>query len=134
MMATLDSPAIGTALAGAEGLGQLAGYRGGTFLIAGLAGDGTGDQLGLGGGDVGRRGAGAGVCHAQHNADGGGGAAGSGGGGGDPVARALTKPISRLTQVMDRLAQGELDTEVAGIGRRDELGAMASDEVFSSTG
>jgi len=40
-------------------------------------------------------------------------------------SRSVTKPISRLTNVMAKIAEGELATEVAGTARLDELGAMA---------
>jgi methyl-accepting chemotaxis protein len=40
-------------------------------------------------------------------------------------SRTITKPISRLTKTMDALAQGQLETEVKGAERSDELGAMA---------
>ena len=46
-------------------------------------------------------------------------------------ARTITKPITRLTQTMEQLSQGNLDVAVAGTARRDELGAMAKAvEVF----
>lgn len=46
-------------------------------------------------------------------------------------ARTITKPITRLTQTMEQLSQGNLDADVAGTARRDELGAMAKAvEVF----
>ena len=46
-------------------------------------------------------------------------------------SRTITKPISRLTDTMDKLAQGQLETEVVGANRSDELGAMAKAvEVF----
>jgi methyl-accepting chemotaxis protein len=51
--------------------------------------------------------------------------------GGLLFARTITKPISRLTGTMEKLAEGELDTEVLGANRSDELGAMAKAvEVF----
>jgi len=40
------------------------------------------------------------------------------------VAR-VTRPVTRLTAAMQRLAQGDLATEVPGTGRADEIGAMA---------
>ncbi|WP_421762257.1 methyl-accepting chemotaxis protein [Devosia sp.] len=40
-------------------------------------------------------------------------------------ARSITRPMSRLTVTMDSLAKGNLDVEVAGAGRSDELGLMA---------
>ncbi|HEY9009408.1 MAG TPA: cache and HAMP domain-containing protein, partial [Devosia sp.] len=46
-------------------------------------------------------------------------------------SRTITRPISRLTTTMERLAEGELETEVVGANRTDELGAMAKAvEVF----
>ncbi|HEY9011285.1 MAG TPA: methyl-accepting chemotaxis protein [Devosia sp.] len=51
--------------------------------------------------------------------------------GGLLFARTITRPISRLTTTMERLAEGELETEVVGANRTDELGAMAKAvEVF----
>ena len=50
-------------------------------------------------------------------------------------SRSLTKPISRLTGTMERIAEGEFDLEVAGTARSDELGAMArAVEVFRDNG
>ncbi len=50
-------------------------------------------------------------------------------------SRSITKPISRLTGTMGRIAEGELDTEVAGTKRSDELGAMArAVQVFRENG
>jgi methyl-accepting chemotaxis protein len=46
-------------------------------------------------------------------------------------ARTVTKPISRLTKTMDDLAKGNLEIDVKGTARSDELGAMArAVEVF----
>jgi methyl-accepting chemotaxis protein len=46
-------------------------------------------------------------------------------------ARRISQPISKLTTTMDLLAAGNLDVEVSGSHRRDEIGAMArSVEVF----
>jgi methyl-accepting chemotaxis protein len=46
-------------------------------------------------------------------------------------ARSISKPISRLTGTMEALAEGDLAVDVAGAGRRDEIGAMArAVEVF----
>jgi methyl-accepting chemotaxis protein len=46
-------------------------------------------------------------------------------------SRTITKPISRLTHTMEALSQGQLETEVQGRDRSDELGAMAKAvEVF----
>jgi len=47
------------------------------------------------------------------------------------VARSVTKPMTRLTRTMDALSSGNLDIEVSGTARTDELGAMAKAvEVF----
>jgi methyl-accepting chemotaxis protein len=40
-------------------------------------------------------------------------------------SRTITRPITRLTGTMETLAQGNLDVEVPGAERTDELGAMA---------
>src|SRR5690606_17287855 len=37
----------------------------------------------------------------------------------------LSRPISELTQSMQSLADGALDTEVGYLGNKDEIGAMA---------
>jgi methyl-accepting chemotaxis protein len=42
------------------------------------------------------------------------------------LSRAVTKPLGRLTLSMNRLAQGELDAEITGTERRDEVGQIAS--------
>jgi methyl-accepting chemotaxis protein len=50
-------------------------------------------------------------------------------------SRSVTKPISRLTTTMAKIAEGELETEVAGTARSDELGAMArAVQVFRENG
>jgi len=50
-------------------------------------------------------------------------------------SRSITKPISRLTETMEALAEGDLDVDVRGAQRRDELGAMArAVEVFRANG
>jgi len=55
--------------------------------------------------------------------------------GGLVFARSVSRPISRLTGVMEELADGKLDIEVAGTRRRDEVGAMArAVEVFRENG
>jgi len=41
-------------------------------------------------------------------------------------ARALTKPVSQMTNVMGQLANGNLDVEVPARGRKDEIGAMSN--------
>ena len=49
------------------------------------------------------------------------------------VARRITAPLQRMTVTMNDLASGNLDVEVAGIGRSDEVGEMAKAvEVFKS--
>ncbi len=49
------------------------------------------------------------------------------------VARGITKPLQRMTVAMNALAGGNLDVEVPGIGRHDEVGEMANAvEVFKS--
>ena len=47
------------------------------------------------------------------------------------IGRGITKPLHRMTALMQRLAQGDRRAEVAGIDRRDEIGTMArAVEVF----
>ncbi len=41
------------------------------------------------------------------------------------LGRSISKPLSRLTANMNRIAGGDLATEVTGAGRADEIGAMA---------
>jgi methyl-accepting chemotaxis protein len=49
------------------------------------------------------------------------------------VARGITKPLQRMTVAMNALAGGNLDVDVPGIGRHDEVGEMANAvEVFKS--
>jgi methyl-accepting chemotaxis protein len=49
------------------------------------------------------------------------------------VARGITKPLRHITATMNSLAGGNLDVEVPGIGRDDEVGEMAKAvEVFKS--
>jgi methyl-accepting chemotaxis protein len=49
------------------------------------------------------------------------------------VARGITRPLRRITATMNALAGGNLDVEVPGIGRHDEVGEMAKAvEVFKS--
>jgi methyl-accepting chemotaxis protein len=46
-------------------------------------------------------------------------------------ARSVTRPITRLTSTMKALAEGDLEAEVTGAGRSDEVGEMARTvEVF----
>ena len=55
--------------------------------------------------------------------------------GGWLFSRSITKPITRLTATMDDLAQGNLEVDVKGANRTDELGAMArAVEVFRENG
>ena len=42
------------------------------------------------------------------------------------AGRSIARPISRTTETMRNLAEGDLDTEVPGQDRKDEIGAMAS--------
>ncbi len=52
-----------------------------------------------------------------------------------PLARSLTKPIAQITSNMKQLAEGDLDTEIIGAGRKDEIGEMArAVEVFKENG
>jgi methyl-accepting chemotaxis protein len=47
------------------------------------------------------------------------------------LTRAIAGPIARMTELMKRLAAGDKAVEIEGIGRRDEIGAMAEAvEVF----
>ena len=49
------------------------------------------------------------------------------------VARRMTRPLQAMAATMKRIAGGELDAVVPGIGRRDEIGAMAEAvEVFKT--
>jgi methyl-accepting chemotaxis protein len=41
-------------------------------------------------------------------------------------ARAITRPITALTQAMRQLAAGDLSADVPGLGRDDEVGSMAA--------
>ena len=41
------------------------------------------------------------------------------------VALSITRPIARLVETMRRLSRGDLDADVAGADRGDEIGAMA---------
>ncbi len=40
-------------------------------------------------------------------------------------SRRLASPIRNLTRVADQLSKGQLDMEIAEVGRRDEIGALA---------
>ena len=41
------------------------------------------------------------------------------------IGRSISKPIKLMTASMERLAAGDLEVEISGAGRRDEIGAMA---------
>ena len=41
------------------------------------------------------------------------------------IARGITGPLTAMTGAMGRLAEGELETDIPAIGRRDEIGEMA---------
>ena len=50
-------------------------------------------------------------------------------------AQAITKPVTRLTNTMRQLAEGNLEVEVRGLDKRDEMGEMArAVEVFRANG
>jgi methyl-accepting chemotaxis protein len=50
-------------------------------------------------------------------------------------ARTITRPVGRLTDAMGEIAGNRLDLDVPGLGRADELGAMADAvEVFRQNG
>ncbi len=42
------------------------------------------------------------------------------------MIRSIAKPITATTAAMRRLADRQMDTEIPGVGRRDEIGSMAS--------
>ena len=42
------------------------------------------------------------------------------------VAKGVIRPITRMTGAMQRLANGEMESEIPSLGRKDEVGAMAS--------
>jgi methyl-accepting chemotaxis protein len=42
------------------------------------------------------------------------------------LIRSITQPVLSMTQVMEKLSSGERDIEVPGLGRGDEIGAMAA--------
>jgi methyl-accepting chemotaxis protein len=49
------------------------------------------------------------------------------------IGRGITRPLNLITGAMGRLAAGDLDTEVTGTDRRDEIGLLAQSlEVFKS--
>ncbi len=41
------------------------------------------------------------------------------------VVKRITRPLTRLGETMSEIAYGELDSEILGIDRRDEIGSMA---------
>ena len=41
------------------------------------------------------------------------------------IARSITVPVNEMTEATGRLAKGDLDAEVPGVGRGDEIGRMA---------
>ncbi|MFD2184897.1 methyl-accepting chemotaxis protein [Rhodoplanes azumiensis] len=41
------------------------------------------------------------------------------------LARGLVRPVKAMTSAMGHLAAGKLDVEIPGVGRKDEVGAMA---------
>ncbi|MFO0389829.1 MAG: methyl-accepting chemotaxis protein [Alphaproteobacteria bacterium] len=50
-------------------------------------------------------------------------------------ARTISSPISRITKAMDVIAQGNFQTEVPSLGRKDEIGEMAQAlQVFKENG
>ena len=52
-----------------------------------------------------------------------------------PIALSLTRPIAGITKNMKQLAEGDLETEIIGAGRHDEIGEMArAVEVFKENG
>ncbi len=51
------------------------------------------------------------------------------------IARTITRPVARLTNTMSEIAGNQLDTDVPGLKRADELGDMAKAvEVFRQNG
>ncbi|MBT5780183.1 MAG: methyl-accepting chemotaxis protein, partial [Rhodospirillaceae bacterium] len=42
------------------------------------------------------------------------------------LARSVTKPVKGMTDAMTKLAEGDTESEITGVGRRDEVGAMAA--------
>jgi methyl-accepting chemotaxis protein len=51
------------------------------------------------------------------------------------VAKGIIAPIGKMTDTMQRLAGGELESEIPSLGRRDEIGAMAAAmQVFKDNG
>ncbi len=41
------------------------------------------------------------------------------------IGRGISGPVQRMTTAMSRLAEGDKTTDIPGLGRRDEIGAMA---------
>ncbi len=51
------------------------------------------------------------------------------------IARSIAKPMTRLNAAMVKVADGAYDTEIVGVERKDEIGAMArAVEVFRENG
>jgi methyl-accepting chemotaxis protein len=51
------------------------------------------------------------------------------------VAKGIIAPIGKTTDIMQRLAGGELESEIPSLGRKDEIGAMAAAmQVFKDNG
>lgn len=51
------------------------------------------------------------------------------------MSRSISRPIGDMTKVMAQLANGQLEVAVSGVGRRDEIGAMADAvQVFKDNG
>ncbi|MCM5554118.1 methyl-accepting chemotaxis protein [Pleomorphomonas sp. NRK KF1] len=50
------------------------------------------------------------------------------------VRRRVIRPLTSMTGAIGRIAQGDLDTAIPGVGKRDEMGAMAASvEVFKTS-
>ena len=49
------------------------------------------------------------------------------------IGNAIAKPLSQMTMAMGNLADGDLETDVPAVGRKDEIGDMAEAvQVFKS--
>jgi len=46
------------------------------------------------------------------------------------LSRGISRPIQGMTGVMEHLSSGNTDVEIPGVGRRDEIGAMADSVTF----
>ena len=42
------------------------------------------------------------------------------------IGRAISRPVVSMTEAMGKLAQGDLETQIPAVGRRDEIGDMAA--------